>query len=69
MNPEYVAHLNRVKYPPDELVKYAGQHVAWSSDSTRVLLASPDLGKLFEELDRQGIKDYILEYIPDGPSI
>jgi hypothetical protein len=47
---------NRKTFPLDELAKYDGQHIAWAPDCSRILLSNPDLGKLYEELDRQGIK-------------
>jgi Family of unknown function (DUF5678) len=28
---------NQRKFPPDELSKFAGKHVAWSLDGTRIL--------------------------------
>ena len=59
------AMKNRKRFPLEELHKYIGQHVAWSADNSRVLGSSRDLGDLFAQLERQGIRDYILEYIPE----
>ena len=33
---------NRNAFPADELGRYSGQHVAWSSDGTRILTSDPD---------------------------
>jgi len=33
---------NRNAFPADELGRYTGQHVAWSSNGTRVLTSDPD---------------------------
>jgi hypothetical protein len=38
---------NRSKFPLDELAKYAGKHVAFSSDGTRIVAS----GETEEELD------------------
>lgn len=56
---------NRKRFPLEELGKLAGNHVAWSGDNAKVLVASPDLDFVYAELERQGITDYIMEYIPD----
>ena len=33
---------NRNAFPTEELERFSGQHVAWSSDGTRVLASDPD---------------------------
>ena len=33
---------NRNEFSADELDRYAGQHVAWSADGTRILASDPD---------------------------
>jgi len=33
---------NHNAFPPDELDRYIGQHVAWSPDGTRILANDPD---------------------------
>ena len=33
---------NRNAFPADVLSQYAGQHVAWSPDGTRILASDPD---------------------------
>ena len=55
-------------YPPEELAKYAGQHVAWSMDGKTILGHASELGDLFAEMDRQGIKDFVSDWIfpPDS---
>lgn len=37
---------NRAKFPPEELMKYAGEHIAFSPDGTRLLAH----GHSFEEV-------------------
>jgi hypothetical protein len=56
---------NRSNFPLDELLKYAGKHVAFSSDGMRILASGDDV----EEVDRklaalgihfsQAVHDYI----------
>jgi hypothetical protein len=33
---------NRNAFPADALGRYAGQHIAWSPDGTRILASDPD---------------------------
>jgi hypothetical protein len=33
---------NQSRFPREELAKYNGQHVAWSPDGTRILVANTD---------------------------
>jgi Family of unknown function (DUF5678) len=40
---------NRRQFPPEELIKYAGQYVAFSLDGTRVVAS----GATEEELEKQ----------------
>jgi hypothetical protein len=49
LEPPDLSHYqeNRNKFPPEELAKYAGKHVAFSPDGTRIV-ASADT---WEELD------------------
>ncbi len=67
-NIDRLAMWNRKNYPLDELGKLAGKHVAWSSDNSKVLFASPDIHEVLKELERMGVTsdDFCLEYIPDG---
>ena len=46
---------NRDKFPPEELWKYAGQHVAWSWDGTRIVASAPTLEELYKRLDELGV--------------
>jgi hypothetical protein len=34
--------VNRSQFPPEELAQYAGKHVAWSPDGTRILASDDD---------------------------
>jgi hypothetical protein len=46
---------NQRRFPEDQLLQYAGQHVAWSWDGTQILAADSDRGVLSEKLRGAGI--------------
>jgi len=46
---------NRSKFPSDQLVAYAGQHVAWSPDGTRILACAAAREELDEKLESVGV--------------
>ena len=46
---------NRSRFPLDQLLPYAGQHVAWSPDGTRILAAAYSREELDEKLEAAGI--------------
>lgn len=46
---------NRAKFPVEQLLMYAGQHVAWSPDGTRVLTFGSSQDEVDEKLARMGI--------------
>ena len=50
-------------YPPEELAKYAGNYVAWSTDGKAILAHALELLDLAQQMERQGIKDYVSEWI------
>jgi hypothetical protein len=46
---------NRANYPPELLVPFAGQHVAWSLDGTRILASGKDMLAVEKKLVAAGI--------------
>ena len=46
---------NQQKFPPAELMKYAGLHVAWSWDGTRVVASAPTEEDLYAKLEAEAI--------------
>jgi hypothetical protein len=46
---------NQSRFPVEELWKYAGQHVAWSMDGTRLLAGAVSLNDLIRQLHEAGI--------------
>jgi hypothetical protein len=50
---DYVA--NRSRFPPEELAKYAGKHVAFNAEGTRIIAAGDDLQQVVEKLRAEGI--------------
>jgi hypothetical protein len=57
---------NRRNFPADELAKYAGRHIAWNWDGTRVLASGETLDAVEGQLQAQGadpgrvVFDYII---------
>jgi hypothetical protein len=47
---------NRAKFPLDQLLLYAGQHVAWSPDGTQILAAALTRKEVNAKLDAMGIE-------------
>ena len=48
-------HLNRMRYPLEELERYSGQHVAWNPEGTQILAAGQSLDEVDGKLAQQGI--------------
>src|SRR4051812_32910476 len=46
---------NRNRFPPEELFSYAGQHVAWSPDGTRIVASAEHRATLCRRLADAGI--------------
>lgn len=57
---------NRAKYPPEELAKYAGRHVAWSPDGMRILTSAATEEEVEAQLRAAGIapNQVVGEFIP-----
>jgi hypothetical protein len=58
---------NQRNYPRRELLCYAGQHIAWSWDGSRVLAADPDRRTLDQKLRAAGIDPsrVVHDFVPD----
>jgi len=46
---------NQRRFPRGELLRYAGQHIAWSWDGARILASDPDPVALDKKLRAAGI--------------
>ncbi|HXG09935.1 MAG TPA: hypothetical protein VNK04_09115 [Gemmataceae bacterium] len=57
---------NRSKVPPEEMLKYAGEHVAWSPDGTRILAHGRDQDQVIAELEAAGVhfSEVVWEHVP-----
>lgn len=57
---------NANRFPREELLRYAGRHVAWSRDGTRILASGRDEDDLDVALKAAGLglKDVVLDFIP-----
>ena len=60
-------HENRVNFPLDKLTPYAGQHIAWNWDATKVLASGSDREEVYRKLEAAGIDTnlVVLDYIDD----
>ena len=58
---------NRLRFPPEELFKYAKQYVAWSPEGTHLLAHGKDRDKVREEVKAMGhdLEDVLISYVPD----
>jgi hypothetical protein len=60
--------VNRNKFPPNELLKYAGKCVAWSLDGTRILASGDDYDEVERQLVAAGIDpSQVVEGIVETP--
>ncbi len=57
---------NRQKFPPEELAKYVGKHVAWSPDGTRIIASDEDLLLLDAKITSAGYDpaDILVSTVP-----
>jgi hypothetical protein len=57
---------NQRKFPPEELLKYEDQHIAWSWDSTQILASASDMEELDRKLEQMGIDTsrVVHDYVP-----
>jgi hypothetical protein len=58
---------NRAKVSPEELARYAGQHIAWSWDGTQVLASAADENELWDNLVAAGVdpRRVVFSYVDD----
>ena len=58
---------NQNRFPREELLQYAGQHIAWSWDGARVVASDPDRAALDEKLRAAGIDPgrVVHDYVDD----
>jgi hypothetical protein len=49
---------------PEKLAPYLDQHVAWSEDGKEILAHASDLSELYRDLDRRGITNYVIGFVP-----
>jgi hypothetical protein len=48
-------HENWRNFPPEQLLAYSGQYVAWSPDGTRILVSGATREEVAEKLEAAGI--------------
>jgi hypothetical protein len=61
-------HQNRNKFPPEELLQYSGQYVAWSPDGTRIITSAATEEEMEAKLVAAGVdpSQVMGEYIYDA---
>jgi hypothetical protein len=50
----------------EEMAPYLGKIVAWSEDGTQALASASDLDLLYKEINRLGLKHYVIEHVPSA---
>ena len=57
---------NRAQFPPEELAKYAGLHIAFSADGTQILASGADMDEVERKLIAAGINpnQVVGSYVP-----
>lgn len=72
LEPPDLSHYeeNRCKFPLDELAKYAGKHIAFSPDGTRIVASGDSLDEVIERLQATGIHfSQVVHSYVDGPDV
>ena len=63
--------VNRNKFTYEQLAPYAGNHIAWSTDGTRIVAHHEDFEELFVAVLRSGLssEDVVFSFLPalDAP--
>jgi hypothetical protein len=60
---------NQKKFPAEELLRYSGQHIAWSWDGARILASDPDRRILDQKLREAGIDPLnVIHDFVEGPN-
>lgn len=62
---------NRERLPAGERARWAGQHVAWAWDGTRIVAGAASLADLLVELRRLNVDPagVVFDYIDPPPSV
>jgi hypothetical protein len=61
---------NHRRFPQEELLKYAGQCIAWSIDGTRIVASGKTVDELEDKLQAMGMKpsETVADYV-DPPDV
>lgn len=62
---------NRNSFPQEELAKYFGKYVAWSSDGTCIVASGDDDSQVFEAVKAGGYdpEQVVFSYVPDPDEV
>jgi hypothetical protein len=63
-------HKNRLRFPPEQLLPYAGRHIAWNAEGTCVLECGESFEGLHDKLMARGIDPsrVVFDYV-DPPDL
>ena len=64
---EFIRNCNA--FDPEELARLENQHVAWSEDGRQILAHAATLEELDREIQRLGISNCVVDFIPSGDQI
>lgn len=45
---------NRHNFPPEELMQYAGQYIAWNMEGTGIIANAADLEEMYRQVEAAG---------------
>jgi hypothetical protein len=59
-------HENRAKFPPEQLLPFAGKYLAWNPEGTRILASGETMDEVEEKLLAVGIhpSQVVGDYVP-----
>ena len=62
---------NRQKFPPQELLKYAGKYVAWSPDGSRIIASDEDEERLDQAMKAAGHDpgEVLVSFVPSPDEV
>jgi hypothetical protein len=62
---------NRQQFPPEQLAKFAGKYVAWSTDGKSILAADPDELKVACTIQAAGYNsaEILIAFVPAGDEV
>ena len=59
---------NRLAFPPEQLLPYAGKYIGWSPDASRIIASDEDESRLVASIRELGydLGTTLISYVPEG---